>query len=120
MTPGAMSDASVQQLVSRYAEAAGAHMQATEEGDHEAANQQHEVLAEAYRELRRREERRALIPLLVNENLGVRSWAGAHALEFAPQQGARVLEELSATPGVAGFDAQMTLAAWRDGSLSFP
>jgi hypothetical protein len=115
-----MSSASVEQLVSWYAEAAGAHLDASEEGNDESANQQHELLASVYRELRRRSEREALLPLLSSENPGVRSWAGAHALEFAEQQGEKVLEELSHDPGLPGFDAQMTLAAWREGSLSFP
>lgn len=120
MTPEAMSSASVEQLVSWYAEAAGAHLQASEVGDSESANQQHEILAAVYRELRRRGERRALLSLLSSENLGVRSWAGAHALEFAEAQGERALEELSRDPGLPGFNAQMTLAAWREGNLSFP
>lgn len=46
--------------------------------------------------------------------------AGAHALEFAPHQGERVLEELSAHAGLVGFDAKMTLQTWREGELRFP
>jgi Domain of unknown function (DUF2019) len=114
-----MSTASVEQLVSWYAEAAAAHLDASEDGNDEGANQQHEVLASVYRELRRRSEREALLPLLSSENPGVRSWAGAHALEFAEHRGERVLEELSRDPGIPGFDAQTTLAAWREGNLSF-
>jgi hypothetical protein len=42
-------------------------------------------------------------------------------LEFAPDQGKRVLEELAATDeGVLGFGAQQTLSVWREGGLSFP
>jgi hypothetical protein len=110
----------VDTLVSRYADAASAHQKASEQGDHKRANPQHDVVAAVYRELRRRGEAEALLPLLGHDDLGVRAWAGAHALEFAPPQGERVLEEISAVDGLVGFDAKMTLQTWREGELRFP
>lgn len=115
-----MTSATVEQLVSRYVEAAAAHAEASAQGNHKLANPQHDVVAAAYRELRAREEERALLPLLLHDDAGVRSWAGAHALEFSPRAGERVLEELAAEPGLTGFNAQMTLQTWRDGNLRFP
>jgi hypothetical protein len=42
-------------------------------------------------------------------------------LEFAPDQGERVLEEVAATEhSILGFDAKPTLSVWREGGLSFP
>ena len=110
----------VDELVRRYAEAASAHQKASERGDHKSANPEHDVVAAVYRELRRRGEREALLPLLAHAESAVRAWAGAHALEFAPEEGERVLEEVAAEPGLVGFDAKMTLQTWHEGNLRFP
>ncbi len=115
-----MRDATVQDLVLRYVEAAAAHREASEDGDYERANPEHDVVAAAYRELRARGEQEALLPLLTHDDPGVRVWAGAHALEFFPRDGERVLKDLAAEPGLAGFNAQMTLETWREGALRFP
>jgi hypothetical protein len=110
----------VGELVSRYVEAATEHVKASERGDYRRANPQHDIVAAIYRELRRRGEGEALLPLLAHDEPAVRSWAGAHALEFSPQEGERVLEELAAEAGVVGLNAQMTLETWRKGELRFP
>lgn len=120
MSPGNVSQMGAGDLVSLYATAASEHFRASEGGDHEAANRHHDLLAAAYRELRAREAAESLAPLLGSADLGVRSWAGAHALEFSPSDGERVLEALSVDAGLAGFNAQMTLQTWRDGDLRFP
>jgi hypothetical protein len=104
-----------------YVEAAAAHGRATVEGDSKSANHAHGRLAAVYRELRDEEQRERLLPLLNHADVAVRAWAAAHALEFAPDQGERVLEEVAATEqGILGFDAQQTLSVWREGDLSFP
>lgn len=110
----------VDDLLARYVTAAAAHQQASERGDYRRANPQHDIVAAVYRELRRRDEAASLLPLLGHENKAVRAWAGAHALEFAPAEGERVLEELCREPGVVGLDAKMTLKTWREGELRFP
>lgn len=112
--------ATVDQLVSRYVEAASAHQMASEQGDHTRANPQHDIVAAVYRELRGRGEEEALRPLLTHNDPGVRSWAGSHALAFSPQDGEKVLEALAKESGVVGFNAQMTLETWREGELRFP
>ena len=114
------SVASTDQLVTSYARAASAHRRAIDSGDHEAANQQHDVVAAAYRELRRRDVRDVLLPLLDTDDLGARAWVAAHALEFAPDEGERVLGEIVAEGGAVGFSAEMTLETWRKGDLRFP
>ncbi len=110
----------VGELVSRYADAAAEHVEASEQGDYRRANPQHDVVAAVYSELRRRGEAEALLPLLAHADPAVRSWAGAHALEFSAREGERVLEELAAEAGVVGLNAQMTLETWREGELRFP
>jgi hypothetical protein len=115
-----LATASVDELVDRYASAAAAHAKASEQGDHAVANPQHDVVAAVYRELRDRNEREALLPLLQIDDPGVRGWAASHALEFSPDDGERVLQELSASAGLVGFNAQMTLDTWRAGELTFP
>jgi hypothetical protein len=115
-----MIRASLDEVVSRYVEAAAAHHDATVTGDFERGNPQHDIVASAYRELRRRGSEKVLLPLLEHANPGVRAWAGAHALEFAPDEGERVLEALTEEPGIEGFNAEMTLQTWREGTLKFP
>lgn len=70
-----------------------------------------------YHEIRNRgvEHQRALLPLLLSDDTGVRSWAAAHALEFEPRQGEAVLLEIARGKGMDGFSARMTLKVWREG-----
>jgi hypothetical protein len=114
------SHASVEDLVEAYARAASEHLSATESGNHSEANEQHDVLAAAYRELRARNERDVLLRFLDSQDTGIRSWAAAHALEFDAGAGERVLKEIAASGGVAGFNAEMTLETWKAGELRFP
>ena len=113
----------LESLVHRYTEAAKAHGQATENGDYEKANEAHDVIASAYRELRRRglDAQRALLALLDHSDPGVRSWSAAHALEFSPAEGERVLSRMENIPkSLVSFSAKMTLRQWREGKLRFP
>jgi hypothetical protein len=109
-------------LVRRYASAAPAHGRATEAGDSERANGAARSIAAIYSELRRRgiAAQRELLPLLHDLSPGVRAWAGAHALEFAPDVGEQALTVLSQMPGsLVGFSANITLLEWRAGRLRF-
>ncbi len=103
-------------LVAVYAAAAAGHGDATSNGDSLRANREHDAVASSYRELRRRGERDALLPLLSHPHLSVRQWVASHALEFAPEKGEPVLMEIE-TGGhkVASFSATMTLREWRAG-----
>ncbi len=119
----AIEEEDIAVLVKRYAESAAAHGRASETGDHKAANAAHDVLAGVYRELRRRgvDAQQALLPLLEDPELGVRGWAGAHALEFAPTEGERALSRIAEIPkSLVSFSAKMTLRQWREGKLRFP
>ena len=122
MTSIKVSYLTVDDLVSRYAEAAETHGHASRRGDHETANEQYSTLATVYAELRRRgpEAQRALLALLEHPEPAVRGWTAAHALEFSPEDGEPALTELVAEGGPIGFNAEMTLEEWRQGNLRFP
>lgn len=117
-----MEDLSVQEIVDVYVAAAAKHGRATEAGDYKAANEAHDVIAPGYRELRSRgvEAQRALLPLLEHPDPGVRGWAAAHGLEFAPNQAEPTLEDLADGGSIGGSSAKMTLEVWRKGDLKFP
>lgn len=109
-------------LIERYVRAASAHGRATNDGDSEAANRAHDQVAQAYSEIRRRGSgmQEELLPLLDDPDPGVRSWAGAHALEFSPKKGERALRKVAGEDGLIAFSAEMTLETWKAGTLRFP
>jgi hypothetical protein len=110
-------------LVDIYAAAAVHHQAATAHGDAHGAQLAFGTVGAAYGELRSRgpEAQRALLPLLGHASPAVRLAAGAHALEFAPEEGEPVLEELAAEDETSvAFDAALTLEVWRAGDLRFP
>ena len=113
---------SADKLIELYERSAAKHAQATERGDVQGVNMAADRIAAIYHELRRRGAhcQSLLLPLLDSSNAGVRGWAGAHAMEFAPEQGLVVLETLSRQPGWLGFTATMTIKVWREGDLRFP
>ena len=113
---------SIDELIGRYQRVASKHGEAAHGPDASVANSDADMIAAVYRELRRRSAERTLLVLLESPDLGVRSWAAAHAMEFAPDQGEPVLTALSES-GVAGpirLGAEMTLREWRAGRLRFP
>jgi hypothetical protein len=122
MKPEQIASVDMTQLVSTYREAAKRHGQATERGDHQAANKSAELVAEIYAELRRRggSAQAGLLPLLEDSEPGVRLWSASHALEFAAVAGEATLEQLSTAGGFLGFTAKTTLKEWRSGRLRFP
>jgi hypothetical protein len=112
--------ASIEELVQEYEQSAIAYGQALNAADHRAANRAADRIIGAYRELRSRAAASHLLPLLRSEDDYVRSFVAAHALEFAPEQGEPVLQELAARPGLRRTPAEYTLKAWREGTLKFP
>jgi hypothetical protein len=114
------SSSSLDELSEAYRRAALEQRRASATGDHLRGNAAAEVIAAVYRELRDRDARETLLPLVRDDDEAVRAWAAAHALEFAPGVGERALTVLSAGAGRAPFSASMTLREWRDGRLTFP
>lgn len=115
-----MTSVTIDSLVTGYQDAARRHGRAKTA---RAANKAAEELATVYRELRQRgsDALERLLPLLHDEDASVRCWAAAHALEFAPEQAAVVLEDLASGPtGAIRVSASMTLREWRAGRLRFP
>lgn len=123
MRKAQIKKADVPTLVVAYVDAAVAQGKALEVGDHRRANPKADLLSAIFAELRRRglEAQQALLPLLRHPDPSVRCWAGAHALEFAPEQGEPVLAELAPTPrSFVALAAHVTLEQWRKGELRFP
>ena len=118
------ASSTTEELVEAYRRAAAAHRQASaaRDGDHKTVNRHHDAVATIYRELRSRglSAQLALVPLMQDANVGVRCWAAAHGLEFAPERAEPVLGELAADETLLGLVAQTTLEVWRDGQLKFP
>ena len=115
-----MRSGDLDSLVARYKDAAKRHGLAKTS---RAANKAAEEVASIHRELRQRglAALERLLPLLQDQDVSVRGWAAAHALQFAPQQATAVLEELAAGPASPiRVDALMTLREWRAGRLQFP
>jgi hypothetical protein len=112
----------VDELVAEYRASASAHGVATVRGDYKTANGHHDRIAHIYRELRSRgdEAKGELLRLLDDIDPHVRSWAAAHALEFAPSRGESVLKRLASGGGLVGLNAAMTLEEWEKGTLTFP
>jgi hypothetical protein len=110
------------ELLESYARAARRHVDATTGGDYRAANSNQEILAQIYREIRRRgaEAQREFLKLIAHPDEAVRGWSAGHSLEFSPDQAHRVLEEIAAGPGIWSFVAQVTLEEWEQGTLKFP
>lgn len=114
-------DGTLDELLARYVQAAIEH--AEKDAPTCRVNRAAEVIAVVYAELRKRgpQAQNALLVLLDHPNAAVRAWAGAHALDFAPEQGEPVLVALSEQEeGLIGFNAEMTLDVWRAGELRFP
>ena len=87
------------------------------------ANRAADLIAKVYAELRSADPdaQSASLVLLDHRDPAVRGWVGAHALDFAPEQGEAVLSALSEQyDGVVGFNAEMTLDVWRQGELRSP
>lgn len=120
MSESRWSRAALNELVEAYRGAASVHGRASTTGDYRRANAEADVIAAVYRELRARDAREVLLPLVDDEDEGVRGWAAAHALEFAPAAGEQALESLSTGAGPLAFSATMTLREWREGRLVFP
>lgn len=112
----------LEELLGIYLAAAALHGASAIEGEYRVTNRQARILIDVYCELRFRglEAQRALLEFLDHADRGVRGWAAYHALEFAPEKGLPVLEELAMETGVLALDARMVLQEWRKGRLKIP
>jgi hypothetical protein len=106
-------------LISEYREHAVQHSVATESGEFEKGNEHHDMLFAVVRRLRTAGDdgNRALLTLLEDEAAGVRCWAATHCLIVDERRARQVLADLSYYQGIVGFNAQMVLSEWDNGSL---
>jgi hypothetical protein len=114
---------SLGELLDAYRLAAKKHRAASLEGKFKVGNPQADIIADVYRELRRRgrDAQHALLGLLDDGDRGVRGWAAAHCLVIDPDRSASVLEALARTePWPQNSSAETTLRVWREGRLRFP
>ncbi|MGE6759086.1 hypothetical protein ACQKGO_13785 [Corallococcus interemptor] len=112
--------ASNEELLQWYVEGAVESGRALNAGDSRSANRAADKISAAYRELRSRGATDQLLPLLQSQDETIRSFAAAHALEFAPELGEPVLLWIAKRPGLNGLAAEYALKTWREGSLKFP
>ncbi|MCL2658882.1 MAG: DUF2019 domain-containing protein [Betaproteobacteria bacterium] len=96
---------------------------ATDMGDSQISNLGIKKRFELHRLLRTRgrEAQVLLREMLQDDDPSVRMAAAYPALEFAPEEAERVLEQIAATEQrFVGLNAQMLLQEWRKGTLKFP
>jgi uncharacterized protein DUF2019 len=95
-------------------------MRAIYAGKPKDGNRMFELLVAIHRELRARgiEAQRQLLSLLDDPDLGTRCWAATAVMEFAPEEGERVLADLAKSAGgLVGFSAEWALEEWKSGTL---
>jgi hypothetical protein len=117
-----MKNATIEELLSSYAESAAINGQSSTNGDFESANRHYKVLQIICRELKERgiDAQRSLLRLLVHDDPTVRLWAASHVIEFAPKEGMMALMALADMEGITGIEAETTLNEWMEGRLRFP
>ena len=121
MTRGEIKKAELEELIKAYSEAAKIQGESTENGDYKTGNKASDLLSAIYAELKRRghDAQAALLPLLHNDDPGIRLWAASHAMEFSPSEGKPVLKALIPIGKFLGLCAKTTLSEWKKGNLKF-
>lgn len=115
-----MCQPTVQELITRYREAAAESSSSMRTTDPQRANRAHDRLHEAYKLLKQTAEgREAIVGLLVHPDPEVRCCAAAHSLQWKPREARAVLEQLARRDDVLGFEALMILKEFDAGRLSF-
>jgi len=112
----------IDELIDLYKIAALNFEKAQNKSHYRIANKNQKIISSVYRELRNRgkDAQIKLLTLLENDSPVLKEWVSAHALEFAPEQGIPILEELIKLRGFVGNSARITLEMWRRGELQFP
>jgi hypothetical protein len=111
---------SIEQLIEITRNSSAERWHAIYAGKPRDGNRMFDLLVAIHRELRARgpEAQRQLLSLLDDPDPGTRCWVAASVLEFAPDEGERVLVELAKAPnGLIGFSAEMTLEQWKAGTF---
>lgn len=117
-----LRSARLEELIEAYKSHARTQGAATESGDYKVGNEASDMLSEIYGEIRQRgsDAQRELLPLLKENDPGIRLWSASHALEFSPDDGEPVLRSLIPVGTFLGLCARTTLLEWEKGRLQFP
>ncbi|HEX5745518.1 MAG TPA: DUF2019 domain-containing protein [Archangium sp.] len=110
----------IEQLVEMTRTISAERMRAIHAGKPKDGNRMFDLLIAIHRELRARgiEAQRQLLVLLDDSDPGTRCWTATAVMEFAPEEGRRVLTELAKSAGgLVGFSAEWALEEWRAGTL---
>lgn len=110
----------VEQLIEMTRTASAERWRAIHEGRPKDGNRMFDLLVAVRKELRMRglDAQRQLLGLLDDPDPGTRCWAAVSVLEFAPDEGERVLAALAELPdSLVGFSAEMTLEQWKAGTF---
>ncbi|MBK9260062.1 MAG: DUF2019 domain-containing protein [Polyangiaceae bacterium] len=110
------------EMLNAYREAAIKHRVASYEGNHRIANQAYARIHAIFRQIRDRDadDQRRFMQLLEDDDMRVRGWVAAHALELDPERAIRILESIAIGPSsLEEFAAKMVLREWRAGRLRF-
>lgn len=111
---------STEHLIEKTRTLSAERMRAIYAGKPKDGNRMYDLLVAIHRELRARgiEAQRQLMALLDDPDLGTRCWAATAVMEFAPDEGERVLADLAKTAGgLVGVSAEWALEEWRSGTL---
>jgi hypothetical protein len=111
-----MGTGSHEELLGVYREGADG----TSATDPKVANKWQRKMHECYKKLRETPlGREGIIGLMKDPSPHVRCWAGAHSLQWEPNEAKSTLEALWKSGGPCSFDAEITLEEFSKGNLSF-
>jgi hypothetical protein len=111
---------STEQLVEMARITSAERWRAIHAGKPRDGNRMFDLLVAINRELRARgiEAQRQLLMLIDDPDQGTRCWTAKAVLEFAPEEGERVLADLAKhADGLIGFSAEWALEEWKAGTL---
>ena len=109
-------------LIYTYKENAKKHGKSIKNGDYESANESHDLLIDALRQIRNQGEEgaKALATMINDKNDSVKCWAATHSLIYDQEKAETALLEISKKKGPIAFNAEMVLSEWKKGSLKIP
>ncbi len=116
-----LSKKAQEELITLFRKAAITHGKATLSGNYKKGNKAFVEVDNVYEEMKSRNILPvALIKLLSDENISVKTFAATRLLPFVPEQAKLTLQEISnSEKSILGFDAKMVLIQLEKGELSF-
>jgi hypothetical protein len=115
-----MTKKKIDALIAKFSGSVAAQSEAVKNGDARAGNEHAKAYVAAFNELTRTygdEGREALVVLLKDERLDVRTTAAAFLMRYAEKRARPVLEAAAKGRGLDAFAAGQTLERWKEGAL---